>query len=145
MTEGVRQELTAEQLAYLIGYQVTDARVGIGTFLILDLADTVSRRLASLWVYLADWALLADDFEVMASDSLPTNREARLPVDALIGRHFSGATHLDGEEMHLQFSDDVRLEVWENREAYGVGAEFLQIFRDGAHVTTLTFTPPPIH
>lgn len=145
MIQGTRQEFTAEQLAHLVGYEVTDAWVGVGTFLILDLADTASRRLASLWVYLADWALLADDCEVMASNSLPANREARLPVDALIGRLFSGATHLDEEEMHLEFSDDVRLEVWENREAYGVGAELLHLFRDGEQVATLTFTAPPIH
>ena len=145
MTEDIGQELAVEPLEPLIGFRVTGAWVGIGTFLVLDLTDAASALTASLWVYLADWAFLAEDHEVMSSDHLPTDRKARLPVDIPIGRQFTGAVRLSGNELHLEFDDGVRLEIWENREAYGVGAELLHIFRDEKPMTTLTFVSPPLH
>lgn len=145
MTEELGQDLSIGPLESLIGFHVSDTWIGEGTFLIIDLGDAGSSHTASLWVYFADWAVLVDNRETVASDTLAEHREGRLRVDALIGRHLSDVDKLDNEELHLDFSDATRLEIWENRDAYGVGADLLQIFRDGEHTATLRFVIPSVH
>ena len=145
MTKEISLPLSMEPIEPLIGFQVMDAWIGVGTFLVLDLATSDSMRTGKLWIYLADWAIVAGGEEVRASETLAENREERLPVDELIGRHLTAATRQDDEELHLEFSQDAHLEIWENRTAYGVGAELLHIFRDGEKTVTLTFPQPSIH
>ena len=145
MTEEISLSLSVEPIEPLIGFQVVDAWVGVGTFLVLDLVASDSTQTGKLWIYLADWAIVVGGREVWASETLPENREARLPIEVLVGRHLTAATRLDDEEIHLDFSQDAHLEIWENRTVYGVGAELLHIFLDGKKTVTLAFPQPSIH
>ena len=46
---------------------------------------------------------------------------------------------VDDEEFHIDFSDDTRLEIWENKEAYGPKADAVKVYKNGAYNGSIVF------
>jgi len=124
------------KLSSIIGSSIKNAWIGVGSFLVIDFSSVDRHNSgSSIWAYLCDWALTIDGVEVLSSDSRSDSDKLR----QLDGLELLSCVLVDHEEFHLDFSENVRLEVWENKELYGVNAEALKIYQNGAYTTSIVF------
>lgn len=124
----------------LLGGVVRQAEVGVGSMITIQVEHINLPPLADkIWVRLADWALLEDQTEIVASDLTDAEfDELKGRLAALIGSMVLHIHLFEDGEFHIDFSGQYRLEIWPNIDAYGQKADLVSLFAAGKHVATLT-------
>jgi hypothetical protein len=114
--------------------RVTDARRGVGSFLVIELHAvnlSVSTRpddALSLWIYLCDWAICEGDCELLNSDCTETSAYSSA-LAKLVGHLLESASVADLESCEFVFSNGIRLSVDDASDIYGDEKELVMIFR----------------
>jgi hypothetical protein len=141
--EGETGASTEDVMAHIragVGGVVSEAKPGYGSFLTITIDPPKgSPGPLMLWVYLADWALLEEDLEILAANLPEEEYAAKKGKVANLERSmFKFANLLSERELHLGFSGQYRLEIWANDAAYGIGADLVQVFVEGRFVGSLS-------
>ena len=124
----------------LVGAFVRSAEIGVGSMITIDVEHSDrGDRVDHAWIYLADWVLLQGERECLAAD-MPDSvfAGARKAISGLVGQMILRVRHIAPDEVHIDFSGQLRLEVWANRDAYGPDQDVMRLFARGKHVATLT-------
>lgn len=129
-----------EKLADAVGREVIASSVGHGSFIDIEFsgACAAAGRL-QLWVYMAEWALLEDDAEIVASDMSDDDFANKKPLLAnLVGKMATHVVTFEEEgEFRIGFSGDYRLEIWAAPAVYGREAPIARLYSDGQHISDL--------
>lgn len=128
----------------IVGGEVMRARIGVGTFVTLDVREPPPRSgELRLWIYFANWALLEGETEIIASDMSDADFDAnRGAIERLQGAMVKWARFFEDNEVHLGFTGHRALEIWPY-EAPEDDAPMIMIFRDGSHLANLERREPP--
>lgn len=119
----------------IVGGNVLSSSVGHGSFIDLKVRTPHEGRLVHLWVYLADWALVKDDDEIVASDMDGSGfAGAKQRLSELEGRMVKRVDFLNRDEAHIGFTGQYRLEIWRPERGGEPGDALVKLFADGRHM-----------
>lgn len=121
-----------EHLKDIVGGIVSWATHGHGSFLRILINPPHLQKGVLIWIYLANWALLRDDNEILSSDLSPSEYNDRKGQISLLNNSLvKSIAALEGNEVHIDFSGQMRLEIWPSPVDYGEGASLIKIYRNG--------------
>lgn len=106
----------------ILPVRVVQARKGLGSFVTLDLE---AGQDSYLWIYLCDWVLRIDNFDVLSSDSV-TEENAGIFLD-LRGRKLVSVLETE-EGVELRFSGGELFILSNNRGEYDDEDDFFVLY-----------------
>ena len=129
------------KLGFLINSTLVGTLPGIGSLNSIVL-NNVTGKEYELWLYLADWAFVHNGNEIASSDELGIG--AKLDLKEYYGLRLTNIYEFpQGDEIHFEFENEFRLEVWENIESYGSeNQEFFKVScqtNNPKHILTYPF------
>lgn len=121
----------------LLGGVIEEAWIGIGSFLVLDLFTP--EHGASVWIYLASWNINHDGIEVYCSETADRSVHNSSLNDLASGKVVRDFHILNDNEIHIELSGGLFIEIWEDIDSYGPRAEAIIISKSGDYVESLNF------
>jgi hypothetical protein len=143
MSDELRSVANQAYLSFADQPRVVEAKRGVGTFLLFDLAnDEVRRRKHpdyTVWVYLCDWVIRHGGKDVADSDF-----ESPVEVDSVLSR-LRGETLIDlrlaakSTSATLDFTGGWQIELQEATDIYEPGSDLVRIFATGKLAAAVSY------
>lgn len=127
-----------DPLTCLIGTEIDRVESGLGSFINIFSRSRKNEDIYQLWIYMSQWAITKSDIELIASDKSENIHIFNFGDIFHSGIYYERIISIDHEEIKIIFSDDLKLELWGDPKAYGIGSVMAHLYRNGSSIGSIT-------